>query len=154
MKEGKNLNSKKSVEYKKQIEKAFELNKAGKIDDSLEVLSQIYQDIPSTDIKSLGIVWALFLEGNDPSKSFYCAQRAMQSEPNSPYVSLGLFHSLWDLKRYDDALNELERFLKNSTSEDHDMLLEEMREGFFENEVSKNTNPFELIQLIREQLRE
>lgn len=119
-------------EYEKQIGIAFELNQTGKVRASIAVLSKMFEDIPANDIKALGLVGSLFREANELSKALYCFQIAVQSDPTSPRASLGLFHSLWRLKRYDEGFDELDRFLSLSVSEEHSRLLEEMKESLAE----------------------
>lgn len=140
-------------EYIKQIDEAFELNQAGKIKESLTILSNTFENIPANDIKSLGLVGSLFREANDLPKALYCFQKAVESDLNSPRASLGLFHTLWRLERYDEGFDELERFLSISESESHSALLEDMREGFFGDTVDKTENPFNLIRKMREDLK-
>ena len=57
-----------------------------------------------------------------------------------------------EVKR-DDEVRQLERFLSIATSERHSMLLDEMREGFFDDTVDKSEDPFILIKKMRDELR-
>lgn len=140
-------------EYNKQIDEALELRNVGKIQESISILLKVFEDIPANDIPALGVVGSLFREANNLSKALYCFDRAVESDPTSPRASLGLFHTLWRMERYDDGLNELERFFSISESESHSSLLEDMREGFFGNTEHKFENPFILIKKMRETLQ-
>ena len=139
-------------EYSKQIDEAFELRQVGKIEESIILLSNMFESIPSTDIKALGLVGSLFREANELSKALYCFQKAVESDPISPRASLGLFHSLWRLERYNEGFDELKRFLSISESEAHFMLLEDLREGFYGNTLNKSENPLSLIKIMRDDL--
>lgn len=140
--------------YKEAIDLAFELNQQGKIEESVAALSTIYMDIPGDDIGSLGIVGSLFREANELSKALYCFQKAFEVDPNNPRVSLGLFHSLWRLERYGEALDELKRFLSVSESDEHSRLLSEMEEGFFGDTGERFADSGLLIEAIRRELRD
>ncbi|MEP7147799.1 MAG: hypothetical protein ABI857_02860 [Acidobacteriota bacterium] len=140
--------------YKEAIDLAFELNQQGKNEESVATLSTIYKDIPADDIGSLGIVGSLFREASELHKGLYCFQKAFEVDPNNPRVSLGLFHSLWRLERYDEALDELKRFLFVSQSEEHSRLLSEMEEGFFSDTSEGFANPSLLIEAIRKELHD
>jgi tetratricopeptide (TPR) repeat protein len=142
------------IRYKQAIDLAFELNQQGKNEESVAALSTIYKDIPADDIGSLGIVGSLFREANELDKGLYCFQKAFEVDPNNPRVSLGLFHSLWRLERYDEALDELKRFLSVSESEEHNRVLSEMEEGFFGDTGEKFSNPNLLIEAMRKELRD
>jgi tetratricopeptide (TPR) repeat protein len=139
-------------EYDKKIAEALELRNAGKTHESLSILSNIFEGIPAGDIITLKLVGSLFREGNELHKALYCFDKAVESNPISPGASLGLFHSLWRLGRYDKAFDELERFLSISESEKHLMLLADMKEGFFEGSADKFEDSFRLIKKMREDL--
>ncbi len=139
-------------EYDKKIREALDSRDGGKTQECLSNLVQIFEEIPATDIKALVVVGSLLREGNESSKALYCFDKAISEDPNSSRASLGLFHSLWRLERYDEAFDELERFLSIAESEAHFMLLKEMSEGFFDEAVGKINDPFTLIKRLREDL--
>jgi tetratricopeptide (TPR) repeat protein len=145
----------KAKDYLKQIDTAVELNQEGKIQESIDIFSRILKDIPTDDIKSLGLVGSLFRKANELPKALYCFQKSVEYDPISPRASLGLFHTLWRLESYDKGFDELERFfsISESDNQDHLSLLEDMRKGFFEDHVSKSEEPLSLIKKLREDLR-
>ena len=145
----KNMNEK---EYDEKIDEALKLRNAGEIQESLSILSNIFETIPANDIRSLGLVGSLFRESNELTKALYCFDKAVESDPLSSRASLGLFHTLWRMERYDEAFNELERFLLLSESHEHFMLLEDMKKGFFSDSVNKFNDPFSLIKEMKENL--
>ncbi|MEM6471895.1 MAG: hypothetical protein AAF802_20215 [Planctomycetota bacterium] len=56
-------------------------------------------------------------------------RKATELAPNSEEASLGLFHSLWELKRSDDAFEEMKRFLKSNKSDEYSKLLRELNQA-------------------------
>ena len=112
-----------------QIDIALELREAGRLKESLSLLSSFVGDIPKNDVRCLSIVGALFLEGKDYINAFVCYKKAVDSAPESDSASIGLFHSLWGLGREKEAFAELKRFLSISQSEEHFRLIEEMRDA-------------------------
>jgi tetratricopeptide (TPR) repeat protein len=128
-------------EYEKQIDQAFQFNQSGRNQEAIAVLSKVFGDIPASDIKALGLVGSLLREANELSKALYCFQLAVESDPASERSSLGLFHTLWRLERYDEGFDELRRFLSISESEEHFRLLEEMRDSLDENDNSHVNDP-------------
>lgn len=149
-------------QYSKQIDKALELRSIGKIQEALAVLSKIYKKIPANDTKSIGLVGSLFREANELSKALYCFGKEIESNPMSPRASLGWFHTLWKLEKYDEAFNELERFFSISNDKEHlrllekdgehFRLLEDMREQFFGDTLYKSEVPLGLIKKLRDDL--
>lgn len=55
-------------------------------------------------------------------------QRTTNLSPKSELASLGLFHSLWNLGKQDEAFSETKRFLSISDSEEYRQLIKEMGE--------------------------
>ena len=126
--------------YTKQINKALKLRDAGKTQESLAILSSIIDIIPTNDLEALVIVGSLLREANDLLNALYCFQKAVEIYPISPRASLGLFHTLWRMGKYDDGFAELERFLSLSESEEHFRLIEEMRDSYLEEDKIENMN--------------
>ncbi|HLM00977.1 MAG TPA: hypothetical protein VK400_07960, partial [Pyrinomonadaceae bacterium] len=58
--------------------------------------------------------------------SEYISQ-GLKLQPQSEYLSLMLFHSLWHMKKFDDALEEVKRFVAiNGYSKEYDLILKEI----------------------------
>lgn len=54
--------------------------------------------------------------------------RAISLAPTLEAASLGLFHCLWELGRYDEALREVKRFQSVSDSEDYHRIIGEINQ--------------------------
>jgi tetratricopeptide (TPR) repeat protein len=129
-------------ELERKIDKALELRKAGETEQPVTILSTIFEEIPANDLRRLGLVGSLLREAGELSKALYCFDKAVESNPLSPRASLGRFHSLWRSGRYDEAFDELERFLSVAESEAHSMLLEDTRQEFWRESGNKVKDPY------------
>lgn len=138
-------------DYRQDIDKAFELNSKRDIAGAADILREILQHIPDDDDISLGLAGTLLREAGDFENAVDAFRRVAAFRPDSERGSLGLFLSLWRLERYDEALDELVRFISRYGSEDHDLLLSEMNEGFFDSKPAEFAR-LELVERIREAL--
>ncbi len=138
-------------DYQRKIDRAFELNASGKIVEAGMILSNVLADIPDNDLKSLGLAGSLLHEARDFTNAAKAFTRAVELSPDSAGDSLGLFHALWRLEHYDSALDELVRFMSSHQSSDHELLLVEMKEGFF-GRSQPEADSLELIEKIRKSL--
>ena len=60
--------------------------------------------------------------------------------PRSELASLGLFHSLWELKNYRRAYQEMERFLSSNEANNYKVTLKELYE-----QLSKRTPHYQKL---------
>ena len=56
----------------------------------------------------------------------YLLKRAVELSPRSELASVGLFHSLWDLGKVNQAFAEMRRFLRLSDSPEYSKLLRDL----------------------------
>ncbi len=61
-----------------------------------------------------------------PKKAIPCLEKAVRLSPRSELASLGLFHSLWQIGKQGEALEEMKRFQTVSHSKDYDEILAEI----------------------------
>ena len=122
------------MDYASTIDEAIELREAGNTAKSLRILSKIVDEIPHQDVKALVVAGALLREGRKFEAALSCLNKAIESDPSSPGASLGLFHTLWNMGRYDDGFAELHRFLSISQSDEHFRLIEEMRDSLLDDD--------------------
>ena len=73
-----------------------------------------------------GLLATLYWDLSDYQNSAKWFARAARLAPRSEKASLGLFHSLWDLGKYDDAFDEMRRFFIMGGSREYTRLLREM----------------------------
>ena len=139
-------------DYRKKIDRALLLRDDHKTAEATAILLDVYEIIPAEDVKALVAVGSLLREANEFSKALYCFDKAAGKGANIPSVSLGSFHSLWRMGRYDEAFDEIERFLRVSHSDEHLLLLADMQEAFFEEKGRNIKDPFDLIKQLRQTL--
>jgi tetratricopeptide (TPR) repeat protein len=73
----------------------------------------------------LGGIYFSFL--NRPAAALPHCKKAAKLAPKSEMASLALFHSLWELDRQVEALEEMKRFQTISHSRDYDEILAEIK---------------------------
>lgn len=145
--------------YENDIDDALDLYKHGKVKESAGILSEVCDRIPSSDGTALILAGSLLRDAGEFSKAVYCFEIAIRSDSLSSRASLGLFHSLWRDGRHLLGLDELERFYSVSNEQDkldelnddgeHNRLLEELADSYFEKGEERPTDPLVVIQKLR-----
>lgn len=145
--------------YKEKIDRALDFYEQGRGQEAAMLLSGIWENIPPSDGSSLGLVGSILRNTGETAIAVRCFEKLVYSAPLSPRASLGLFHSLWRGGRCLVALDELERFYSLSKKHDnlhslngygeHNRLLEEMGDSYFEDNDERPSDPFEIIQRFR-----
>ena len=75
------------------------------------------------------MIGSLYLiELRQPKNAIPYFKKATELSPQSEKASLGLFHSLWNLDRVNEALEEVKRFQTLSHSKDYDEIVAEIKE--------------------------
>jgi tetratricopeptide (TPR) repeat protein len=115
------------VELEAQMSEANKLCEAGQFESA----RKIYLDLSEKDPQSTRILAGLGLacmgmRALDEAVSVF--KRAVELSPALEGVSKGLFHSLWNLERRVEALEELKRFQTISDSEDYTEIVKEINE--------------------------
>jgi tetratricopeptide (TPR) repeat protein len=113
------------------FELAIELRDKGELRDSINVFSKILDDYP-IDKKTHGVYLVLGgvhadLEEND--KALINFKKATELNSKSELASLGLYVTLVNLDRDEEAIHELIRYLKNNPAKLYKDTLEELLEG-------------------------
>lgn len=68
----------------------------------------------------------LYCELNKPKDALPYCKKATKLAPKSKMASLSFFHSLWKLDRTDEAIAEMQRYLRIGYLEDYVKIAEEM----------------------------
>jgi predicted Zn-dependent protease len=106
------------------------LKRAGKPEEAAKRLEKAVSEFPDV-VPLLGYLGGVYLHDLDqPAQSLPIYQRATQLRPKSKPASLGVFHSLWDLGRVDEALAEIKRYqtLTDWGCQDYVDIIAEMNE--------------------------
>jgi tetratricopeptide (TPR) repeat protein len=113
------------------FELGIELRNKGELRDSINVFSKILSDYPM-DKKTHGIysvlggVYADLGENDNALRNF---EKATQLNPNSEVASLGLYVTLVELDKDEEAIQELIRYLKSNPAVLYKDTLVELLEG-------------------------
>ncbi len=118
------------------IEKLFEegiaLRDSDRLEEAIEKFKEILTLNPPRRAPILGPLGHIYWKQKSFAKALECYTEAVSLSPKSELGSLGLFHTLWDLGRYKEALAEARRFLSLRDSEEYFLLIEEMRDAFLD----------------------
>ena len=87
----------------------------------LERLAAEYANQPAI----FGMLGAIYRSLDDYELAVGNFQRAASLSPKSELASLGLFHSLWQVGRREEAMDEMSRFLLVAPSEEYALLIED-----------------------------
>jgi tetratricopeptide (TPR) repeat protein len=87
----------------------------------LERLASAYPDRPAI----LGMLGAIYRSLGEHERAVGYYQRTAALSPKSELASLSLFHSLWQVGRRDEAMDEMARFLTVAPSEEYNLLVRE-----------------------------
>jgi tetratricopeptide (TPR) repeat protein len=123
----------------KLIEEAIALNNKKLYKEALAILHGIepkYKE--SSTINGLIATAYYFAKEYLNSAAYY--KKATELNPRSELASLGLFHSLWELKNYRHAYQEMERFLSSNEANNYKVTLKELYE-----QLSKRTPHYQKI---------
>ena len=116
------------------LDEAIKLKNQEDYRGAARVLSHIVKEFP-TCTPAFMLLGGLYLhEFKKPRKAVPCFEAAIGLAPRSEMCSLGLFHSLWNLDRVVEALEELKRFQMISHSKDYDEILAELKEKWLADE--------------------
>jgi len=107
---------------------AIALRDLGNLRDTLAKLAEILSEQTKFDAPVLGLMGNIYWDLNDFTKALECYRKAVVIKPKSELASLGLFHTLWNLGKRDEAFDEMRRFLSISSSEEYSRLLSEMNQ--------------------------
>lgn len=97
----------------------------GEFDQALKQGLPLLQQHPE-DPRVSGVLAGVLWRAGEVEEAAKLFSRTTIRSPRSALASLGLFHCLWGLGRLDEARTEVARFLALGSSEEHELLLEEM----------------------------
>jgi tetratricopeptide (TPR) repeat protein len=122
-----------SPAIEKEIERAIDFKNKGDNWTAIEILEQVDRDHPDYGA-AVGLLGCLLWSEKELNRAVLVLQRSVALSPHAPMISLALFHSLWELDRKEDALEEMKRHLSATGKllPDYQGILEEMNEKWGE----------------------
>ena len=117
-------------EIKRIFREAMVLRDAGRLGEAVEKLQYILSLSPERKAPILGPLAHIYflLKDHENARSHYV--EALSLSPRSELGSLGLFHTLWDMGKYREAVEEARRFLSIRDSKEYFLMIEEMQDAF------------------------
>jgi predicted Zn-dependent protease len=107
-----------------EFNRALEAWHDGDGDMAVQILKRLASKYPNRAF-ILGMLGAIYQSLDDNERAAGYFQQTASLSPKSELASLGLFHSLWQVGRRDEAMDEMTRFLSAASSEEYDLLIEE-----------------------------
>ena len=125
-------------EMAKTLQHAIDLNRDGRSAEAARVLEKVVEHNPTHPAPWWYLGGIYRVELKRPLEALACYQKAVEAGPKSERASLGLFHTLWELDRFDDALEEIKRFqlLTNWSCEDYLKIMDEIKEKWLDSPKS------------------
>lgn len=108
------------------FQQALDLRQHGENARAIERLSKLLEKVPNYS-PALLVMGSIHWEKNDLAKAIECFNKGVSLKPNARNHSLGLFHTLRLNNQLEEAKQELERFLTIMASDEHKMLLGELK---------------------------
>lgn len=113
--------------FKRLFNKAIELRDSSQYKEALDLLNNLLIDgIHKSAI--YGMMGSIFYDLNQYENSVRCYQNVLRINPESELASLGLFHSLFNLGKYKEAFNELDRYLNINEPKHYRITIQELYE--------------------------
>jgi predicted Zn-dependent protease len=109
--------------FREKFDQAMNLRNAGNFSEALESFKLLAKESPKfngTFMMMGHICWKLN-QNNEAAEYF---GKAVEMSPKLEIASLGLFHSLWNQGKTDEALLEMRRFLTIASSDEYTEILE------------------------------
>jgi tetratricopeptide (TPR) repeat protein len=107
------------------ITRALEFKKQGKEREAVAFLKRVDQrGVRSFEVFVL--LGELLWQASNPEEAAEYFRKALELNPESEPVSLGLFHCLWEIKRTEDAFAEMKRFTAICKSTEYTRLLKDL----------------------------
>jgi len=108
-----------------EFNRALQLRDKGNWLGAAEIFEQLDKENPDQSV-ILKMWGSIYFHLEDWGKALPLYERALALSPKSELSSLGLFHSLWNLGRKDEAFAEMNRYLSISDSKEYRQLTKEM----------------------------
>jgi predicted Zn-dependent protease len=107
-------------------DRGIELGDSGALEEAYNSLLELDRARPN-DFSVLLIMGHVCWEHERLDEASLLFKRVTILAPKSELASLGLFHTLFELGKTDDAFEEMKRFISISYSEEYERLLEDMK---------------------------
>lgn len=99
-----------------------------KLSSACDLFVQLLEEKPESKIV-LGMLSTCYFELEQYELAAKHAQRSVIVSPKSEVASLILFHSLWHIEQYDEAFDEMRRFMTLTSSAAYDELLQDLNKN-------------------------
>jgi predicted Zn-dependent protease len=114
-----------SPDYKSRFEDALRIRDEGRLVEADEILSELEAENPEDPAIALIRAGVLFkLDKFKEAAELFGG--ILHSRLTTELASRGLFHALWKLGRYDEAFEEMKRFLAIADSEGYREFLDDI----------------------------
>lgn len=104
------MTSNKPLDLDVGLQEAIDLYHAGRLRNAITLMQKLGKKFPGS-AKLWGYLGFLNREADRPMAAARCFRNAVDLSPKSERASLGLFYTLWRLKKFDAALREMGRFV-------------------------------------------
>lgn len=111
--------------YQDQFEEALRLREQGDLPEAQRILEGLVASQPRS-AALFAVLGDLYWDLGFLDKSISSFRTATQIATRSEDASLGLFHTLWQAGREDEAFDEMKRFMNISNSEEYRELIKNM----------------------------
>lgn len=115
------------------INMAISLNSKKLFKEALSILLGIEAKYKKSSMIN-GLIATSYYHAKEYGMSADYYKRTIELNPKSELASLGLFHSLWEMKNYSGAYREMDRFLSSNEANSYKVTLIELYE-----QLSKRT---------------
>lgn len=117
------VNTSASPEFKAMLNQALELKNQERYAEAVQLLEQLREKNPQS-ASVHAILGEVLWEQIGASEAIAAFQKAVELAPTSELASLGLFHTLFEIGDKQRALQERNRFLSLSDSEEYAAIAE------------------------------
>jgi predicted Zn-dependent protease len=115
------------AKFESEFNRALDIWHDGDGRSAAEILTRLLSSHPRHPA-ILGMLGAIYHRMENYERAAVYFRQTVSLSPNSELASLGLFNSLWQVNRHDEAVAEMERFLSVSESDEYDLLIKDMIE--------------------------
>ncbi|HEX8249577.1 MAG TPA: hypothetical protein VF599_15475 [Pyrinomonadaceae bacterium] len=101
------------IKIEPDFNRALQIWHEGKPLEAIGILKNLDKNFPN-QASILGMIGGIYFSLDDWKNSYIYYKKTAELSPKSETASIGLFHSLFELKKYDESFNEIKRFLTTS----------------------------------------
>jgi predicted Zn-dependent protease len=114
-------------EFKEKLGQALDLKNQERYAEAAQILEQLREKYPQS-ASVHAILGEVLWQQHGAAQAIPAFQRTVELAPTSELASLGLFHTLLEIGDKQRALQEMNRFLSLSDSEEYEALAEKLKE--------------------------